>query len=116
MLFLSFVGTHTSMEHLAVPQSALYLVAGKPITARRCGDVGSAYLYATSPSMFTGATETSFNRVRDAVRTRQGPHADIIASFSFSHLCATYNRGTEILVEVLAFVSCNGGNDVQVWH
>lgn len=35
---------------------------------RKCGSVGAAYLYASSPHMFAGATETAFARVRDAAR------------------------------------------------
>ena len=42
--------------------------AGKPVSTRACGDISAAYLYATSPHMFSGATETAFNRVRDEVR------------------------------------------------
>lgn len=59
---------------LAVVRSAFRLVApGQPIKARQCGDIGAAYLYATTPFMFTGASETAFNRVRDAVRTPEAP-------------------------------------------
>ncbi|MEW5299246.1 MAG: hypothetical protein WDW38_003341 [Sanguina aurantia] len=50
-------------------------VAGQPTTlngvaiqTRPCPELKLAYLYATTPHMFSGATETSFNRVRDAVR------------------------------------------------
>lgn len=41
---------------------------GRPIAARACGDIGNAYMYATTPHMFAGATEQAFNRVRDRVR------------------------------------------------
>ncbi|PSC73171.1 Bifunctional phosphatase chloroplastic [Micractinium conductrix] len=41
---------------------------GRPIATRQCASIGNAYLYATTPHMFSGATETAFNRVRDAVR------------------------------------------------
>lgn len=41
---------------------------GKPITTRPCTDISLAYLYATTPHMFSGATEEGFNRVRDKVR------------------------------------------------
>jgi fructose-1,6-bisphosphatase/inositol monophosphatase family enzyme len=30
---------------------------GRPISTRACGDVGNAYMYATTPHMFAGATE-----------------------------------------------------------
>lgn len=30
---------------------------GRPITTRTCGDIGNAYMYATTPHMFEGATE-----------------------------------------------------------
>lgn len=74
---------HKSMEYLPyitppcisllnVRRRVLHVVtSGRAIKARRCGDIGAAYLYATTPFMFTGASETSFNRVRDAVRTIQ---------------------------------------------
>jgi hypothetical protein len=40
--------------------------AGQPISTRSsCKDLRAAYLYATTPHMFTGDTETAFNRVRD---------------------------------------------------
>lgn len=41
---------------------------GRPIATRACPDVGSAYLYATTPHMFSGPSEAAFNRVRDAAR------------------------------------------------
>ncbi|GAX82133.1 hypothetical protein CEUSTIGMA_g9561.t1 [Chlamydomonas eustigma] len=41
---------------------------GKPIRTRPCKDPKLAFLYATTPHMFSGTTEQSFNRVRDAVR------------------------------------------------
>lgn len=41
---------------------------GIPITTRPCSDLSSAYLYATTPHMFTGPTESSFNKIRDSVR------------------------------------------------
>lgn len=39
---------------------------GAPIGTRACGNIGDAYLYATTPHMFAGETEAAFNRVRDA--------------------------------------------------
>ncbi|KAK9811291.1 hypothetical protein WJX72_001256 [[Myrmecia] bisecta] len=41
---------------------------GNPVQSRPCDDISTAYLYATTPHMFDGATEVAFNRVRDAVR------------------------------------------------
>ena len=41
---------------------------GKEIRTRRCGQLSSAYMYATTPHMFEGWTETAFNRLRDKVR------------------------------------------------
>ncbi|BDA44688.1 Histidinol-phosphatase [Coccomyxa sp. Obi] len=41
---------------------------GKPVRTRSCSDISVAYLYATTPHMFSGANETAFNRVRDNVR------------------------------------------------
>nr|UAD82033.1 myo-inositol-phosphate phosphatase 2 [Pseudococcomyxa simplex] len=41
---------------------------GEPVRTRACKDISGAYLYATTPHMFSGATETAFNRVRDNVR------------------------------------------------
>eukprot|EP00898_Chlorokybus_atmophyticus_P005362 jgi/Chlat1/5827/Chrsp4S06353 len=41
----------------------------KPIAVRPCpGEIGSAYMYSTTPHMFSGKTEEAFFRVRDAVR------------------------------------------------
>jgi inositol-phosphate phosphatase/L-galactose 1-phosphate phosphatase/histidinol-phosphatase len=39
-----------------------------PISTRVCPEVSSAYMYATTPHMFTGASELAFNRLRDQVR------------------------------------------------
>jgi len=39
-----------------------------PISTRPCLEVNSAYMYATTPHMFTGASELAFNRLRDQVR------------------------------------------------
>lgn len=44
--------------------------SGKPIRTRACPDIDAAYLYSTSPHIFSGATETAFNRVRDEVNSR----------------------------------------------
>eukprot|EP00890_Picochlorum_soloecismus_P001554 jgi/Picsp_1/239/NSC_00238-R1_inositol monophosphatase - like protein len=41
---------------------------GKGISTRRCSQLSSAYMYATTPHMFEGWTETAFNRLRDKVR------------------------------------------------
>eukprot|EP00199_Chlamydomonas_sp_CCMP681_P007072 CAMPEP_0119109018 /NCGR_PEP_ID=MMETSP1180-20130426/16809_1 /TAXON_ID=3052 ORGANISM="Chlamydomonas cf sp, Strain CCMP681" /NCGR_SAMPLE_ID=MMETSP1180 /ASSEMBLY_ACC=CAM_ASM_000741 /LENGTH=298 /DNA_ID=CAMNT_0007094713 /DNA_START=231 /DNA_END=1127 /DNA_ORIENTATION=- len=41
---------------------------GQPIRTRPCPNINLAFLYATTPHMFSGANEISFNRVRDAVR------------------------------------------------
>jgi inositol-phosphate phosphatase/L-galactose 1-phosphate phosphatase/histidinol-phosphatase len=41
---------------------------GSKIHSRACGDVSSAYLYATTPHMFEGKTEVAFNALRDQVR------------------------------------------------
>mmetsp|Transcript_9666 Transcript_9666/g.17401 ORF Transcript_9666/g.17401 Transcript_9666/m.17401 type:complete len:363 (-) Transcript_9666:259-1347(-) len=41
---------------------------GEKISTRKCGNIGSAYMYCTTPHMFSGDSETSFNRVRDRVR------------------------------------------------
>ena len=46
----------------------LLAAAGEPVQTRACSAVGGAYLYATSPHMFSGATEAAFHRVRDQVR------------------------------------------------
>ena len=40
----------------------------QPITTRPCPSVGSAYLYATTPHMFSGPSAQAFARLRDAVR------------------------------------------------
>lgn len=42
--------------------------AGNPVETRKCADLSSAYMYCTTPHMFSGATEAAFNRVRDSVR------------------------------------------------
>lgn len=45
--------------------------AGKAVHARDCKDISAAYLYATTPHMFSAEehTEEAFNNVRDAVRS-----------------------------------------------
>jgi inositol-phosphate phosphatase/L-galactose 1-phosphate phosphatase/histidinol-phosphatase len=43
---------------------------GAPVATRACPSVGDAYLYATTPHMFSGETEAAFNRVRDAGERR----------------------------------------------
>ena len=41
---------------------------GKEIKTRACKEMKLAYLYATTPHMFSGKTEASFNKVRDQVK------------------------------------------------
>lgn len=41
---------------------------GESISTRKCTEVSSAYLYATTPHMFEGKTEIAFNALRDKVR------------------------------------------------
>ncbi|KAG2437812.1 hypothetical protein HXX76_005432 [Chlamydomonas incerta] len=41
---------------------------GQQLRTRPCPDVGLAYLYATTPHMFSGENEVAFNRLRDSVR------------------------------------------------
>ena len=41
---------------------------GNLITTRECKEVSAAYLYATTPHMFEGASEDAFNRLRNSVR------------------------------------------------
>ena len=41
---------------------------GSEIHSRACGEVSSAYLYATTPHMFEGKTEVAFNALRGQVR------------------------------------------------
>ncbi|PNW70525.1 hypothetical protein CHLRE_17g723550v5 [Chlamydomonas reinhardtii] len=41
---------------------------GQPLRTRPCPDVKLAYLYATTPHMFSGESEVAFNRLRDSVR------------------------------------------------
>ncbi|GIL71648.1 hypothetical protein Vretifemale_2164 [Volvox reticuliferus] len=41
---------------------------GQTLRTRPCTDVKLAYLYATTPHMFSGDNETAFNRLRDQVR------------------------------------------------
>ena len=50
------------------PEALRLCCAGEPIEARRCGAIGAAYLYATSPHMFAGASAAAFARVRDAAK------------------------------------------------
>lgn len=38
---------------------------GEAIHVRECEDLTEAYLYATSPHMFEGDTESAFGRVRE---------------------------------------------------
>ncbi|MFP6711016.1 MAG: histidinol-phosphatase [Rhodospirillales bacterium] len=41
---------------------------GEAVSVRACADIGDAWLYATSPSMFKGPNETAFNRLAEAVK------------------------------------------------
>jgi len=41
---------------------------GRPIRTRACADLSAAFMYSTTPHMFSGATEEAWKRVRDAVR------------------------------------------------
>ena len=41
---------------------------GSEVMTRSCREISSAYLYATTPHMFEGETETAFNALRDKVR------------------------------------------------
>ena len=41
---------------------------GAPISTRPCSEVAAAYLYATTPHMFSGDSESAFNRLRDSVK------------------------------------------------
>lgn len=41
---------------------------GREIKTRACKEMRLAYLYATTPHMFSGKTESSFNKVRDQVK------------------------------------------------
>jgi inositol-phosphate phosphatase/L-galactose 1-phosphate phosphatase/histidinol-phosphatase len=41
---------------------------GEAVSARACGEVSEAWLYATSPAMFKGADEEAFNRLAECVK------------------------------------------------
>lgn len=41
---------------------------GQEISARNCSQLSKAYLYTTSPHLFSGAAEVAFNRVRSKVK------------------------------------------------
>jgi inositol-phosphate phosphatase / L-galactose 1-phosphate phosphatase / histidinol-phosphatase len=44
---------------------------GEPIKARGCADLKEAYMYSTTPLMFSGVSETAYNRLRNEVRSPQ---------------------------------------------
>ncbi|MSO53937.1 MAG: histidinol-phosphatase [Rhodospirillales bacterium] len=44
------------------------LCNGKPVKTRAAKDIGSAFLYATTPQMFEGANSPAFERLRQGVR------------------------------------------------
>jgi inositol-phosphate phosphatase/L-galactose 1-phosphate phosphatase/histidinol-phosphatase len=44
------------------------MLNGRPIKTRHCQDVASAFMYSTTPHMFSGDNEVAWQRVRDAVR------------------------------------------------
>lgn len=54
--------------------------AGEEVRTRACSGLKAAYLYATSPHMFAGASEEAFDRVRAEVR----PHAAAYVRHSIS--------------------------------
>jgi inositol-phosphate phosphatase/L-galactose 1-phosphate phosphatase/histidinol-phosphatase len=39
---------------------------GRPISTRACGSLKEAYMYSTTPHMFSGASEAAWSKVRDA--------------------------------------------------
>jgi inositol-phosphate phosphatase/L-galactose 1-phosphate phosphatase/histidinol-phosphatase len=41
---------------------------GQPIATRACADLSDAWLYSTTPYMFSGADEVSFKRLADSVK------------------------------------------------
>ena len=41
---------------------------GQPITTRACTDLSKAYMYSTTPLMFTGVCEEAYNKLRDSVK------------------------------------------------
>lgn len=45
------------------------LFNGQPTASRACVDIGDAWLYATTPEMFTGSGAAAFQRLRTACRT-----------------------------------------------
>eukprot|EP00897_Mesotaenium_endlicherianum_P002893 jgi/Mesen1/2631/ME000166S01757 len=44
------------------------ILNGKPAKTRGCSSLANAYLYSTSPHLFSGATEDAFTRLRQEVR------------------------------------------------
>jgi inositol-phosphate phosphatase/L-galactose 1-phosphate phosphatase/histidinol-phosphatase len=65
---LGLLDQPVTRERWAGAAGAATTLNGAPVAVRPCADLADAYLYATTPHMFAGATEVSFNRVRDAVR------------------------------------------------
>jgi fructose-1,6-bisphosphatase/inositol monophosphatase family enzyme len=68
---------------------------GARVAARTCGGLGAAYLYATTPHMFAGASADAFARVRDQVREggvgREGhtrPRRTPVPARARTRLCA----------------------------
>jgi hypothetical protein len=61
-------GYPSTPPHSGPDLAALLRCAGEPVQARRCGAIDAAYLYATTPHMFAGASAAAFARVRDAAK------------------------------------------------
>lgn len=66
----SVSATHIARPHIVAGEMCL-LCAEQAAHTRQCKDISLAYLYATTPHMFSPEdnTEQAFSNVRDAVRT-----------------------------------------------
>jgi inositol-phosphate phosphatase / L-galactose 1-phosphate phosphatase / histidinol-phosphatase len=47
------------------------MLNGKLVKARPCSNLSKAYMYSTTPLMFSGASEQAYNRLRDQVLSPQ---------------------------------------------
>jgi inositol-phosphate phosphatase/L-galactose 1-phosphate phosphatase/histidinol-phosphatase len=65
---LGLLDQPVTRERWAGAAGAPTTLNGAPVAVRSCTRLSDAYLYATTPHMFRGATEAAFNRVRDAAR------------------------------------------------
>lgn len=68
---LGIIDQPVTRERWVGVQGRQSLLNGEPIKSRACTDLSKAYMYATTPLMFAGATEQAHARLRNRVLSPQ---------------------------------------------